>query len=139
MKRIAVVLAIVLGSAVVGSSQIGDMMNRPMNRQPVASTSNSNTTLVGFIVDKPCISMHMDNLYSVASNHQTLCALRYGKKGLGVVSKNKWYPFDEKGSEKAVELLRKVNTQQGMIVSVSGKMKDDMFVVSSIKEIKTDD
>ena len=138
MKRIAVVLAIVLGSAVVGSSQIGDMMNRPMNRQPVSST-NSNTTLVGFIVDKPCISMHMNNLYSVASNHTTLCALKYGKKGLGVVSRNKWYPFDEKGSEKAVELLRKVNTQQGMIVSVTGKMKDETFVVSSIKEIKTDD
>ena len=132
MRIILGVLAIILLTAPVGTAQYGQMMGG----LPAGKTrSDSKETLTGFLLDKPC-AQRGTALSSLGASQSTECLLRAEKAGLGVVSKGKWVPFDEKGSKKAVELLKSVRSSNGVIVSVEGRMKGDVFAVSSIKHIQ---
>ena len=132
MRIILGVLAIILLTAPVGTAQYGQMMGGlPSGR----SKSDSKETLTGFLLDRPCAS-HATMLSSAGASQSPECLLRGQKAGLGVVSRGKWIPFDEKGSKKAVDLLKSLTATKGVIVSVEGRMKGDVFAVSNIKRIE---
>jgi len=65
-------------------------------------------------------------------NHQTSCALRCAKNGYGVVVDGKFIKFDEKGSELAVEALKKTEKKDHLTATVSGELKDGVIAVTEL-------
>ena len=54
------------------------------------------------------------------------------------MSNNIWVPFDQKGSKKALDVIKKTKVDRGLMVKVTGTLEADRFVVSNLKEIKSD-
>ena len=133
MTRIAAVLAIMLAATTAGFAQYKDMMGSRSTVQP--SSSVPKVTLKGYLVDKACAT-HATSLKAFGPAHTTECTLRSMAGGLGVVSDGVWFPFDEKGSKKAAELLKKTEVHTGLMVAVTGNWQGSSFAVSSIKELK---
>ncbi len=134
MTRIALAFAILAAFASAGHAQYKDILGRGP-----AGSSNADIRMItirGYLVDKKC-AYHAIDMQAIGPTHTTKCALESGD--LGVIQRGVFYPFDEKGTKKAGELLKKTKLTQGVMVQVSGNMQDDAFVVSSLKEIKHDD
>lgn len=135
MKRFAVVLAILLGTTIVGSAQYRDLMQpRPRTR---TSSSDVKLTFKGYIVDSACAKKAMPSeMNAMGQHHMTACDLKSLESGLGIVTDGAYFAFDEKGTKKAADLLKKTNMQTGFLVEVIGTMRDGKLVVSNIKEVK---
>lgn len=136
MKRIAAVLAILAATVSIAPAQVRDMM-RP---NPGASSSNSvpKITVKGYLVDRTC-AYRASSLDGFGAAHTTQCTLSSAAGGVGVVQNGVFYPFDEKGAKKAIELLKKTTMTKGVMVVVTGNMGNHAFAVSSLKELKRDD
>ena len=132
MKILIPVLAAMLATAAPAPAQF-------MTSDPGHSGSYSDQaymTVRGYLIDTPCAAAHADALSDTAMRHPTACTIHSVDNGLGVVSKGQWYPLDDKGVKKATELLKKSTTDKGMMVQMTGTIRDNHFAVSSIKEIK---
>ena len=96
----------------------------------------------GYLMDKMCGSplsaKSPEEAMAKASKHTKVCAMEEGcaASGYGLIMNGKWIPFDEAGSKKAEEYLKKTKAVNHIYVSVSGKIKDDKISVLSIKETK---
>jgi hypothetical protein len=101
-----------------------------------ASSSVPKITLKGYLVDKTCAKTHPTGLDAFAHSHMTACTVKFMNGGVGLVSDDTYFPFDEKGAKKAADLLKDTNATKGLMVAVTGSMKDGVFAVSSMKEIK---
>jgi len=97
----------------------------------------------GYVVDAMCAKgmAKKESPMDAASKHTKECALEEGcaASGFGVFSEGKWYKFDENGDKMAKYLIVKSKTEKGLVVEVTGDMKDNVLVVSSIKEQAADD
>ena len=134
MRKIVATLAMLVVCSPAALGQYRDMMGSGTFSR--ASTSVPKVTLKGYLVDKTCIATHTGSLDTFAHNHTNACTLKFMNGGVGVVSDDTWFPFDEKGAKKAAELLKDAKVTRGLMVSVTGNMKGGVFAVSSIKEIK---
>ena len=132
MRTILGVLAIVLVTAPVGTAQYGQMMG---GLPSAGRRAESKETLTGFILDRSCAS-RATMLSSTGAAHASECLLSRRDAELGVVTRGKWVPFDEKGSKKAAELIKKMTARKGVIVSAEGRTKGDVFAVSNVKLIE---
>jgi hypothetical protein len=139
MKRFVSLFALLALSTTIALAQ-GDMMKKDMKDDAKKAMKAETATLKGYIVDKMCASGHKDELGTMAPDHTKSCALSEAclKSGLGLVSEGKWYGFDKKGSEKAASLLKDAKSEKGAMFEVTGEVKGDLIVVSSIKEVATD-
>jgi hypothetical protein len=113
------------------ASQHGGTYGRETYREP-------QVVIVGYLIDSKCATSHLTALSAIAMDHQTECALKQLNGGLGFVAEGQWFAFDEKGSKKAGEVLKKSKTSKGLMVSVTGTMHGDRFAFTKIKEIKHD-
>jgi hypothetical protein len=134
MKRIVVTLAMLAVCAPVALGQYKEMMG--VGGTSRASSTVPKVTLKGYLIDKTCIATHASGLDAFAHNHSTACTVKFMNSGVGVVSDDTWFPFDEKGAKKAADLLKDAKATRGLLVQVTGNMKGGVFVVSSLKEIK---
>ena len=132
MRIILGVLTIILAAAPVGTAQYSQMMG---GMPPPRTRSEPKETLRGYLVDKACAS-RAASVAAVGPTHAVTCLTASKDARLGVVSNGKWVPFDEKGSRKAVELLKKESADGSARVTVTGRMKGDVFAVSSIEYLK---
>ena len=101
------------------------------------------TSMHGYIVDAMCAKgmVKKDNPMESAAKHTKACALEdnCSASGYGVFSEGKYYKFDEAGDKMTKELIEKSKTEKGLMADVTGQMKDDKFVVTSIKEYMMED
>jgi hypothetical protein len=129
-------LAILAATVTLGHAQIRDMMRTAPDARPSGSVPK--TTLKGFLVDKTC-AYRDGSVAGFGPAHTTKCTLGSAAGGIGVVQNGVFYPFDEKGAKKALELLKKTKMTKGVMVTVTGNMEARAFAVSSLKELKKDD
>ena len=134
MKRIIATVVMLVACAPVALGQYKDMMG--MGGVSRTSSSVPKITLKGYLVDKTCVKTHPTGLEAFAHTHSTACTVKFMNGGIGVVSDDTWFPFDEKGAKKAADLLKDAKATKGLMVAVTGNMKGGVFAVSSIKEIK---
>lgn len=132
MRVILGVLSIILATAPVGAAQYGQMMG---GIPPPRSQSVPKETLKGYLVDKAC-AQHATSLAAVGPAHSVQCSIAAHDAGLGVIADGKWVAFDEKGSKKAVEFLKKATAGKNARVTVTGRLKGNVFAVSSIENVK---
>ena len=134
MKHLISVLAVVLFGVTAAFAQYsaGDV-----SHSGTYSTSVPAVTIKGYLMDEPCAETHMNTLLQTAIGHPTGCSLKAVDRGLGMVYNGQWVPFDNKGSQKALDVVKKSEREQGLIVAASGIVKDNRFVVQRIKEIKS--
>ena len=122
----------ILATAPVGAAQYGQMMG---GMPPPSSRAVPKETLRGYLVDKTC-ALHATSLAAVGPAHSAQCSIASYDAGLGVVADGKWIPFDEKGSKKAVEFLKKAGSEKNARITVTGRMKGNVFAVSSIEYLR---
>ena len=134
MKRIIATFALLVVCAPAALGQYKEMMG--MGGASRASSSVPKITLKGYLVDKTCAATHPTGLDAFAHSHSTACTVKFMNGGIGVVSDDTWFPFDEKGAKKAADLLKDAKATRGLMVAVTGNMKGGVFAVSSLKEIK---
>jgi len=129
MSRI--ICLVVLSFALVGWSYGQDEVKKEVNKEAKMS-------MHGYVVDAMCAKgmAKKDNPMEKAAQHTKECALEEGcaSSGFGLFSEGKWYKFDEAGDTMTKELIEKSKTEKGMMVEVSGDMKDGKLVVASIEE-----
>ena len=136
MKTLFSTAAVVLLTATAVSAQF--MSGEAMRGGSHSASLDQTMNVKGYLVDTRCAASHASNLLDMATAHPRVCTLRQGTSGLGVAAKGKWLPFDDKGVKKAFELLEKSTVEKGVMVSVTGKVMGDKFVVSRIKEVVKD-
>ena len=94
--------------------------------------------LNGYIIDNMCAGHHGKeaNVEEVVKNHKTSCALMDGcsESGYALFAGGKFYKLDSSGSEKAMALLKKTKSKNGLAVQVEGTVEGDTLTVSSISE-----
>lgn len=98
-----------------------------------ASLPLAAATVEGVLVDKACSA---DMSFNDAKGHSKDCAMMEDcrKSGFGVVTaEGKFLKFDAAGDQKAVEALEATDKEEGIMVSVDGKIDGDMIKVSSLK------
>jgi hypothetical protein len=135
MKRIATVLTFLVATGSTGFAQYQDLAT---GRESAGNAAYSipKITIRGYLVDKTCAYRESD-LDGFGAKHSTACSLA-ASSPLGLVQHGVFYPFDEKGTKKALELLKKSKLSQGVMVQATGNMGDSAFAVSSLKELKPD-
>jgi hypothetical protein len=136
MKRYAAAIVVLVATVTVGSAQYKDMMKTTPSES--GSRSASKITIKGYLVDKNC-AYHAADMAAIGATHTTSCALGTEGATLGVIQNGVFYPFDEKGTKKAVELLRKSKLTRGVMVQASGNMEGSAFVVAKLQELKPSD
>jgi len=99
-------------------------------------------TITGYLIDKMCGSgmakKSADEAMAGAAKHTKKCATNEdcAASGYGVMMEGKWNAFDEAGSKKAVEFLKKTKSKDHLYVAVSGTMEGEKIMVTSIKAAK---
>lgn len=107
-----------------------------------SSAFAADTTYKGFVVDALCAKaghgMDGSDIANAPQDHTVHCAIACEKGGYGVMVKegmgNKFIPFDAKGNELALNLLKSTKQKNAPQVTVSGSMKMNVLAVTSIKE-----
>lgn len=107
-----------------------------------SSAFAADTTYKGFVVDALCAKaghgMDGSDIANAPQDHTIHCAIACEKGGYGVMVKegmgNKFIPFDAKGNELALNLLKSTKQKNAPQVTVSGSMKMNVLAVTSIKE-----
>ncbi len=100
-------------------------------------------TYTGYVVDVLCAKaghgMDGSDILNAPQDHTVHCAIACEKGGYGLMVKegtgNTFIPFDAKGNELALNLLRTTKQKNAPQVSVSGSLKMDILAVTSIKEV----
>jgi hypothetical protein len=136
MKRIYSTLTLLLLAATAASAQTSiDKMSAT-----AGVTVRPDVTVTGYLIDAQCASANMPRLVTVASEHATACAVGCPTREYGLVMDDgMWVPFDEKSSKKVAKLLAKTKTLEGLRVAAKGQPLPQVFAVSSLKEIETDE
>jgi hypothetical protein len=99
-------------------------------------------TMKGYLIDKMCGSgmakKAPDQAMASAAKHTKDCAMEEGcaASGYGLMMDGTWAAFDEAGSKKAAEYLKKTKAKDHLYIAVSGTMEGEMIKVSSIKSAK---
>ncbi len=107
-----------------------------------ASGFAADTTYKGYLADTLCAKsghgMDGSDLLNAPKDHTVACQVACASGGYGLmVQKGAAYtfvPFDAKGNELALALLKGTKNAKAPFVNVMGSMKMDTLVVSSIKE-----
>ena len=100
-------------------------------------------TMKGYLVDKMCATgmakKAPDEAMAAAAKHEKSCALKEGcqDSGFGLMSEGVFYKFDDKGSKKALALMKKTHKKNEIMVAVIGNHDGGILRVTSIKEVKT--
>lgn len=134
MGRIALALAVLMMSTSVGHAQYKDVFSHAPNGS--AKFDAPRITVKGYLVDKVC-AYRSNDLEKLGPTHTTDCALK--AEVLGVVQRGVFYPFDDKGTKRAMDLLKKSKVTVGVMVQVTGNMEGNAFTVATLKEIKPTD
>jgi hypothetical protein len=96
-------------------------------------------TMKGYVVDQMCAKgiAKKENVMEKAAAHSRKCALEEGctESGYGLFSDGKYYPFDEKGSAKAKELIEGSKREKELMFEASGSVEGNVFTVKSLKAI----
>lgn len=135
-KRIATVLAFLVVTGTTGFAQYGDLTSGRQSASGNASFNVPRITIRGYLVDKKC-AYGASSLEGFGANHTSECSLA-ATTPLGVVQHGVFYPLDEKGIKKAVEVLKKSKLTRGVMVQATGNMYGNAFEVASLKELKQD-
>ena len=97
-----------------------------------------NVKLNGYIIDNMCVGHHGKDadVEEVVKNHKKSCALMEGcsESGYALFANGKFYKLDAKGSDQAMELLKKTKSEKGLAVQVEGTVEGDTLTVTSISE-----
>jgi hypothetical protein len=133
MKNLFSVVAVILLGVTVSFAQYSAAS---LSQPGTYSVADPPVTIKGYLMDEPCAAAHMNALDSAGAEHPTGCSLKAAEDVFGMVYKGQWVPFDEKGSKKAAELVKKSTKTEGVTVSVTGAVRGNRFVVSHIKETK---
>jgi len=133
MKHILSLLTLALFVCTMGLAQ--DKMEQKAVKSDVKVEK-----IHGYVVDAMCAKgmAGKETTMKKASGHTRACALEEecAKSGFGVFSEGKWYKFDATGDAKAKEMLEKTSTEKGIMIDVTGSMKDGQLVVASLTESK---
>jgi hypothetical protein len=140
LKKLSSVVALTILFAMLGLLPMNVAYSQEKTGAAMKAKAKEATTLQGYVVDQMCAKTMAgkENTMKKAAAHTKACALEEecAASGYGVFSEGKWYKFDEEGAEKAFSLIENTENEKGIMVEVTGKMKDDEFVVASIKEYK---
>jgi hypothetical protein len=94
------------------------------------------TTLIGYLSDCQC-GESMENVKMAASHTKECCLMdACAKSGFGIYSDGKFIKFDKNGSDKAKSFLVGLKKEKDLKVKVKGKMENNMFVLTSIEDVK---
>jgi hypothetical protein len=136
MNKFTVVTSLVFCVALLAIAQEPAVTER--KPESVAKSAEGVTTMTGYVVDAMCAKgmLKKTDVMARAAKHSKACALEEecSSSGYGLLSASKWYKFDDDGDKQAKELIQKSSKENDIMVEVSGKMKDDRFVLASIKE-----
>lgn len=135
MKNLFLVLAVMAATVTVAFG--GQSAAQIVGSGAYGAGTDTSVTLKGYLIDERCALARLSKIEQTALAHPTECLMKSGEGGLGMVYKGQWVPFDEKGSKKAADMLKKADAARGLMVSATGSVKRDRFVVSRIKEIKS--
>ena len=142
VKKLSSVAAVAILSAMLGLLPVNQAYSQEKLGEAMKAKAKETTTLQGYVVDQMCAKTMAgkENTMKKAAAHTRDCALEEecAASGYGVFSEGKWYKFDEAGDEMASELLENTDTEKGIMVEVTGKMKDEALVVASIEEHKAE-
>lgn len=102
----------------------------------------ADSTYKGYVVDALCAKaghgMDGSDIVNAPQDHTVHCAIACETGGYGVMVKegmgNKFIPFDAKGNELALNLLKSTKQKKAPLVSVAGSLKMEVLAVTSIKE-----
>ncbi len=104
--------------------------------------AQSSDQLKGYVMDRMCgskLSQYPpDQAMTKAAKHTRICALMDGcaASGYGLVLNGTWTAFDDKGSKKAEQYLRKSTAEDQLFVTVTGKLTGEKITLTAIKEAK---
>jgi hypothetical protein len=136
MNKFTAVAALLVCVALISVAQETTVTER--KQKSVAKAGEGVTTMTGYVVDAMCAKgmLKKTDVMARAAKHSKACALEEecSASGYGLLSAAKWYKFDDDGDKQAMELIQKSSKENDIMVEVSGKMKDDRFVLASIKE-----
>lgn len=93
-------------------------------------------TVNGILMDKMCSAKAISGGESVATAHETKCALLPACAGSGYgvyTADNKFIAFDSGGNEKAAAALKATKKTSDLKVRVSGDVNGDTMTVKSLK------
>ncbi|MEK6285766.1 MAG: hypothetical protein AABO57_08500 [Acidobacteriota bacterium] len=112
----------------------------------VAAFANSKeqVNLKGYLVDMMCANSYADDPEALtkAKEHTKECSLMAHciRAGYAVMTEDgKIYKLDKAGNKKVAEILDKTKDEQGLLVSVEGRVKGNMLYVKSIAEVVAED
>lgn len=139
MKKVSVVLIFLLACS-FGYSQ--EKMEKMEKMGKTEKMEKSEHTMGGYLVDNACAGKMekagAKKAMEKAKNHTKDCALQDACKasGYGLMSKGKFYKFDEKGDKLAGEYFDKTKKEKDFWVDVKGSMDGNTIKVESIKDVK---
>jgi hypothetical protein len=94
----------------------------------------------GYVVDRQCADSVRDDSDPVSfiKQHTKDCSVMCKSKNFTLYSSSKWFDFDPKGDKLALKVLQSTKKQRGILVEVTGTLKNKTLLVQTMKEI-TDD
>jgi hypothetical protein len=103
----------------------------------------ADSTYKGYLVDTYCgkagsSKMDGSNVIDGPQDHTVACQIACAKGGYGVMvadgKKFKFVPFDAKGSELALQILKASKNEKAPAVVAMGTLKNGVIAVASLKE-----
>lgn len=93
----------------------------------------------GYIVDRQCADSVREDSdpRSFIQHHTKDCALMPNcrAKGYSLYADGKWFDFDKRGNQLAIQLLQRSKRKSGFYVDVTGSAQGKVLRVENIKEI----
>jgi hypothetical protein len=108
-----------------------------------AAAGQDQVTVKGFILDAMCgdvLAKKKKDVMLKASKHTRMCGLAEAcaASGYGIFTEGRWVKFDTKGNTIAKAALEKSTKEKNLLFTVTGQMKDGLFVVAKIAEVEPD-
>lgn len=103
----------------------------------LAHVSGGPVTKTGILIDVMCGEVAAFNLEKAAS-HKVSCSvsLNCRESGFGIITQGKFYPFDQMGNQKALNLLKGTRKKSHVKVEVTGDLDGDTVRVSKLQEVE---
>lgn len=88
----------------------------------------------GVLVDARCAGSLLKN-QSEVGEHPISCSLENKESGYGIITKGKFYKFDEKGNKQALLLLKSTQKTKNLIVRVEAHFEGDTAKVDAMETV----
>ena len=81
------------------------------------------------VIDGMCLSKVKDN----PDQHKASCLVQCSKDGVGILTKDGYFKFDEEGSKKVINLIQESGKKDSLRVNVTGTRDGETIKVKSVQ------